>query len=371
MNPFVYGAAVSGRNFCPRPKLNKKLKGLIISGQNVLVHGERRTGKTSLVYETCQKLRNKYSMIYIDFNEIIEIETFYRKLLYALMDIEEKNKSFMQMITKGLKSLRPTVSYDYINNTPTISFKALDDNKNNVESIEEAIELIGTVANRHKLIVVFDEFQNILKMKNSSIVLAALRSRIQFQTDIPYIFAGSIRNDMDEIFHNPESPFFKSAMTLTVEEIPESLFFKFIEEKFAISNRRIERDLFRKIEDLTDGIPGDIQQLCKALWNNSNNNDTITETHIQLAIKDISREFLKTWQNYINMLTPHQIKILKGLAYFDGQHVNSIDFLNYTGIKQPSSVTRGIKKLEKLRLVFRNGNYKFTDPFFKKWILTI
>ena len=46
MNPFKYGCVVSGEFLCPRPELEQQLKSYIQSGQNIVVHGERRMGKT-------------------------------------------------------------------------------------------------------------------------------------------------------------------------------------------------------------------------------------------------------------------------------------------------------------------------------------
>ena len=50
MRPFKYGCVVTGDAFCPRPALQKALVGNIRDGQNVVLVGERRMGKTSLVY---------------------------------------------------------------------------------------------------------------------------------------------------------------------------------------------------------------------------------------------------------------------------------------------------------------------------------
>ena len=58
MNPFKYGCTVNGDFFCPRPALERELASRIESGQNVVMQGDRRTGKTSLVLETVRHLKN-------------------------------------------------------------------------------------------------------------------------------------------------------------------------------------------------------------------------------------------------------------------------------------------------------------------------
>ena len=47
--PFRYGCVVDGEYFCPRPELERQLRRYAESGQNLVIQGERRMGKTSLV----------------------------------------------------------------------------------------------------------------------------------------------------------------------------------------------------------------------------------------------------------------------------------------------------------------------------------
>ncbi|MCP4752305.1 MAG: hypothetical protein GY866_15540, partial [Proteobacteria bacterium] len=68
MNPFRYGQIVKEHDFCLRPELEKKLAGEIKRGQNITIQGERRTGKSSLIFETIRKLR-RHRIVYIDLLE--------------------------------------------------------------------------------------------------------------------------------------------------------------------------------------------------------------------------------------------------------------------------------------------------------------
>ena len=45
--PFRYGCVVDGEYFCPRPELERQLRNYAESGQNLVIQGERRMGKTS------------------------------------------------------------------------------------------------------------------------------------------------------------------------------------------------------------------------------------------------------------------------------------------------------------------------------------
>lgn len=54
MKPFKYGCVVEADFFCPRPLLQNRLAEYVRDGQNVVLVGERRMGKTSLVFAVLQ-----------------------------------------------------------------------------------------------------------------------------------------------------------------------------------------------------------------------------------------------------------------------------------------------------------------------------
>ena len=112
---------------------------------------------------------------------------------------------------KTLSYLKLIILVDPITSMPTVSFDASVEIKAN--SIPEVLASVESLGKKRRLVAVFDEFQDILNLEDSHKALALLRSKIQFQRDIPYIFVGSIRHKMDEIFTHRDSPFFKSAIT--------------------------------------------------------------------------------------------------------------------------------------------------------------
>ena len=79
--------------------------------------------------------------------------------------------------------------------------------------------MIASHSAAKRFCVVFDEFQDVLDMPEADAILASLRSKIQFLPDTPFVFLGSVRNRMRDIFDSPRSPFFKSAISFGVERI--------------------------------------------------------------------------------------------------------------------------------------------------------
>lgn len=87
MNPFKYGQIVEAEDFCPRPVLEKALAGLIRRGQNVYVQGERRTGKTSLIWETVRRMK-KPRIIYIDLLETKTADDLVKRMVTSVVALE-------------------------------------------------------------------------------------------------------------------------------------------------------------------------------------------------------------------------------------------------------------------------------------------
>ena len=364
MNPFVYGRVVSRSDFCPRPELESRLKSHILSNQNVLVEGERRSGKTSLIHETVRKIKN-YSLIYIDLLEIKDSDELCRRMVKSLLSLKG---NLLTSLLKSLAHLRPVISVDPLTGTPSVSISS--EKPLPPDSIEGLLDLIYDQRGNKKTVVVFDEFQDILKLSDSATVLSLMRSKIQFQTEMPFIFSGSIRNAMNGIFNDPGSPFFKSAVTMDIGPIDQEDFAKFIQARFATGNREIQPDFIRELFSLGQNAPGDIQQLCAALWDCSNNGDNIAGKLLPRALSLIFGMELKGYEALLGAVSAQQQRCLSALARAGGKGSLSGDFLKLAGISQPASVKKALNRLIDQKVIYRIGDeYKFANPFFRAWLV--
>jgi hypothetical protein len=365
MIPFKYGSVVSGKDFCGRKDYIKELSKFVVSSQNVLIQGERRIGKTSLIYETVRKMKN-YRPLLIDLMEIKTSHDFCQRIIKSIITLEFKS-NFLVKVLKYLSSLRPQLGIDPLTGLPTVS---LDPSVElTPESLEEVFDLIKEINNKKNVVVVFDEFQDVLNLSDAGKTLAVLRSKIQYHNNIPYIFAGSIRNKMDEIFIRPDSPLFKSAVPMTVGPLQKKEFSDFIRKKFSTGKRTITNNTLEQIFKITDNITGDIQQLCEALWSVTSYNDSISEDRLRDTFELIFAREAKSYELILSELTALQFKCLAGLAKSGGMPPTSSSFLKFTGISQPSSVTKALSKPLKLKIIFKvNNEYRFFNPFFKAWI---
>lgn len=80
--PFRYGCVVEGEYFCPRPNLERQLRDYAEAGQNLVIQGERRMGKTSLVKKAISGMKGE-RLLYIDLYGIRMVSDFCRRDLYG------------------------------------------------------------------------------------------------------------------------------------------------------------------------------------------------------------------------------------------------------------------------------------------------
>jgi hypothetical protein len=366
MNPFSYGQVVSDRDFCPRPLLIKQLMNYADAGQNVFLQGERRTGKTSLIHEAVKKLPG-YKLLYIDLLEVKTIDDLCRRMITSIVRAEHR-VSFQRKLLNTLSQLRPSLSMDPITGFPAVSFDSRMGMR--PDSIEGILNLAAELGSKTKLIVAFDEFQDVLNIHESSKALALLRSSIQFQSNITYFFAGSVRNQMNGIFTDPESPFFKSAALLEVGSIDNKTFVPFLRKKFASGRRTVSAETVNAIIKKAGNIPGDVQELCACMWDSTSAGELISEERLANGLKMIFAREKKAYEATLMHLTGQQLRCLVGLARTDSIKALSSEFLEVTGIGTTSSVQAAIKRLVKLKIIYRyKDTYKLSNPFFGSWLI--
>ena len=364
-NPFKYGCVVGGDNFCKRPELERKLSGYVRSGQNVVIQGERRMGKTSLVRETVGKMRG-VALVYVDLQGVCDPADLCARIADALAE-SGKTLPFYKKLGKMLSKLRPTVSIDSDTGMPVFS---LDQTAaSSPGSIETVLFAIAEEAKGRRLCVVFDEFQDVLGMEDGTRTLAVMRGKIQLDSSTPYIFLGSVRNKMTDIFWNPDSPFYHSAAALPVGEIPNDDFYQFAAAKFNAGGRKLPRESFDLIFAASQRIPGYVQELCDAIWDCTDSNMEIGERELNEGLQGVFAREREHYEIFMERLTPIQRKVVMALAVHGGMSVYSGSFLMNAQVSGIGTMRRSMTKLMAEKLIYRyNNEYKFFNPFFAQWL---
>lgn len=365
MNAFKYGCSVDGENFCPRPELSGSLRTYVMSGQNLVIQGERRIGKTSLVKETVSSMSG-WSMVYADFMGVRSVSDVCNRLADALARFDSSD-TFLRKVFAALLHLRPVATIDAMTGLPTITV----DSRACVDpaSVNTVMNALESHVKGRKTCVVLDEFQDILEIDDGGQVLSLMRSRIQFLPRTAFVFLGSACNRMLDIFMSPKSPFYKSAALFDVGLIPDDDFYVFAVERFATGRRKLPRHLFDSILSLAERTSGDVQELCDAIWQVSGRGDQLTDEHLEQGLRLIFHREGAAYSTFVKPLTDIQFRVLHALSTEGGKHPSANAFLKAADVTNVTSIKRALVALEKAGLVYLySGEWKFVSPFFREWL---
>lgn len=367
MNPFRFGEVVTGEDFCPRPDVSKRLREHLEAGHKVVVLGERRTGKTSLIHETVRKMRGT-RLVYAQMWAVKSIEDIASRLLRALSTTQIKESSFLERVARTLAHLRPRIDFDPNTGQPSVT--VTPGTRLEPSGLHGVFDFIEELSRQHPLVMALDEFQDVALLDDASSILGEIRGRIQTQSRVPYVFAGSIRHEMDRIFRDPASPFYKSLRVIEVEGLNRFVFQRFLDKRFSRGERRVDRVAYDRIFEISQDSPSDVQQFCAAIWETSREGDRIDENRLADVLTYIFATERKGYEAQIKPLTGIQVHCLKALARVGGEHPQSKAFLQEAGVDLPATVRRAVTRLVDLEIIAgADQDHRFLDPFLKQWVL--
>jgi uncharacterized protein len=359
-NPFHFGKVVSGDDFCPRPGLESALRAKLQTGQNILAQGPRRTGKTSLLRHVAGILPG-YTEIYVDLFGVRTLDELVSRFAHSLVAVENSNR-WRKAVSAALSFIKLSFSRAGL----TVEIHERDAAK--LESLDEILDFVAGHRGG-KWVIIFDEFQEILKAPDSAAIQGRLRSKIQFLKHTPFVFAGSSRNQMQNIFNHPQSPLFKSAENVDIGPIDRAQFLRWLKARFARGRRKIEDEALMAGLELASDIPGDAQQLCAAIWDVSVPGQLFTRGMIGIAMERIWEQEQRSNEGIVAAASRFQLRCLIALAHNPQATPSSKEFLALTGNAQAASVFKAFQSLEKDGILQKIGvHFSFTNPFFREWL---
>jgi len=367
-NPFTYGGRVTRETFCNRQEEIKELLSDILARQHVILFSQRRFGKTSLVWRVLSEARKKGVIpVYVDLYPVSSLAEFIELYARAIAEALSGYEKAMKLL-KGLFSrLYLSMGLDAMGNP---QWNVGVDRNRESESLDEVLMTFEAYLKRTKKagVVVFDEFQQISET-NGNKMEARLRSAIQTHEHVSYIFVGSRKHLMQDIFSNPNRPFYRSGKIFPLGKIRPDDFASFLRERFGSARFSISNKAINAILEATETHPYYTQYLCHILYDIAEEN-RVREEDIPRALDLlISREataFMNTW----DLLTLRQRQALVSLTETkSGESPFRQEALQRFGMSQPAVMMRALNSLLEKDLVDKeNGTYQIIDVFFKRWI---
>ena len=197
------GKTATGEDFFLRNDIVAEIYEALNEGNHLLISAPRRVGKTSIIHYIKDNPTEEYYCVYVDTEDVTDSQTFFKVLLKAIFDIENKSR-YQKSIEKAGKTIKGF--FDKIDTVDVGGFFSIDFNGKDSEDVnyyEKFKDFLEKVdLDNRKILLMVDEFpvtiehikdeqgeqaaRNFLKQNR------AIRQNDKYNQKIKFIYTGSI-----------------------------------------------------------------------------------------------------------------------------------------------------------------------------------
>lgn len=369
-NPFPVVGYHGPEMFCDREKETETLSRNLRGGQNTTLISLRRMGKTALIHHVFNQISKEKQAfcLYVDLYPTGSIRELTRQLATAAMNILPRKKRIGKRFIEFLRNLRPVITYDPLTGAPEVRFEYAT-----ARDYEVTLSALLNFLNQQKtdVFLAFDEFQVIASYPEGN-AEAMLRTLIQQLNNIHFIFSGSNRQMMNQIFHDSKRPFFASTRIVSLPAISAEEYGRFITERFDQGKRSITPEAVDFVLDWTRRHTYYTQSVCNTLYSSGKKNIDIQ--WVKVICGEVLDEQEKTFLQYRHLLTANQWQFLMAVAK-EGKvyRPHASEFLEKYSLGTPAGVARALDSLLTKEMVYEESDssgkfYAVYDLFLSRWL---
>ena len=368
-NPFIVTGKIEPTYFCDRIEESARLVKSITNGNNMVIISPRRMGKTGLIQFCYEKpeIKNEFYTFFIDILHTSSLREFTYLLGREIYEtLLPRSKKMTKLFLQTIKSISGKFGFDPMTNLPTFNIE-LGDIDRPEYTLDEIVRYLA--AADRPCIVAIDEFQQVAKYPEKNIE-ALLRTHIQKIRNSNFIFAGSERHMMQEMFLSASRPFYHSADMLELKAIAPEIYIPFIVQHFESRERHIEAANVEKVYHLFKGHTYYIQKTFNEAFADTPEEGECTLETIKTAIDNMIAANDTIFREILSNIPEKQKELLYAIAK-DGEaeRITSAEFIKRHSLASASSVQSAVKKLlEKDIITEINKEFSLTDKLFAMWI---
>ena len=367
-NPFFIGRYVDKQYFCDREKDTETLVRHILNGRNVALISPRRLGKSGLIHHTFAQdvIKDRYTTIYVDIYATKDLCEMVKALSEAIVKAVGQKKSWHEKFFSFIKSLRVGFHIDAVSGEPSFDI-GIGDIENPDKTIRELFDYME--ASEKPCILAIDEFQQIREYPQTN-TEAFIRSLVQQCSRTSFIFCGSKRHTMTDIFYSPAKPFFQSVISQSLKPIPMETYVEFAGRMFSQRGKILDKAAAEAIYRMFDGCTWYMQMMMNEMFALTKEGMTCTTEYIDFAWDNIIMAQEDRYQAILYGLAPKQKQLLQAIASDRTvEGITSSDFVKRHRLVSASSVQAALKPLLKNDIVTcEEGIYRIYDYFFADYL---
>lgn len=367
-NPFVTSGYIAPEYFCDREKETEELLRWLLNENNVAIISTRRMGKTGLIQHCFQlaEVKDHYYTFLIDIYATKTLREFVFQLGKAILTaLKPKGRKTWELFINSLTSLKAGFTFD-MSGMPQWNIE-LGDVKSPETTLDEIFHYLSL--SDKPGIVAIDEFQQVAQYpeKNTE---ALLRTYIQHCPNARFVFAGSQRHLMGEMFISPARPFYQSVSILHLAAIDRQKYIEFARHHFRMAQKDIDEEVVASLYDRFEGITWYLQKILNILFAVTPPGEVCNKEMIEQAIHFILDSYSFTYSELLYQLPEKQKELLIAICK-EGKAtaLTSGKFIHKYSLPSSSSVQSALKGLLEKDFVTKEGAfYMVYDRFFSLWL---
>jgi len=369
---FPQGLA-EGRAFLGRQTEVKRLIENIKIGAHTLLLAPRRFGKTSLAKHAIKQARFPYTEI--DLFLAIDEKAVETRLLDGVESLLEhfsnKTEHWAQALIHFFKTCHTKWTVGFKGIKLELKPETHDDISKNILDALNALEHILSL--HHQRAVIFmDEFQEISKLKFGSAIEGAIRHFAQSSQYLMFIFSGSNRHMLIDLFGNQSRPLYSLCDWITLHKLPPKTYTAYL-KRVSLKTREKQPDIkiFEKMIELTECHPAETYGFCAYLWSYCfNEHKTLTEKLVTNCWHDYILVRVKQTKLTLANASSGQLRILILIATGFNHTLSGKEAQLKLNLTSPS-IVKALETLEGQDLIekMEDNSYNIINPVTKATLI--
>ena len=363
-NPFVYSRPIAPDEIIDRDEETAKLLGWAVGGHYVRLYAPRKFGKTSLLGRVLRDGEREEGLVPIMVD------------LYGVLSIADITVRIERAYARELKGALRSRIDQFLQSTGLglslgafgISAKLqLDPRVDPLPALHSLLDLplrLGE-AGGHRALIVFDEFQDIVKVADMD---ALLRSHIQHQGEVAsYVFSGSEPGMMRQIFEDKARPLYGSAVPMRLARAPGRGHRRRTSSTASAARTATPARALEPVAATARGHPQRAIYLAHRLWEEVPEGERATFEHWQrahaAALAELEPEFDAHWRSF----GTSEQKALRAVLAGDGSPLRA-GVLRQLAVEK-TTLHNAVQRLAATAEVeLADRRYTIVDPLFAEWI---
>jgi uncharacterized protein len=354
-SPFPYHGPLEPDEVTGREGLVRDLTDRLVERRVTALLGPRRYGKTSVLRKVCADLSGVgQETVWIDLYELTSVADLAGAIDQGLSKVQGRMRRAIDSFAGALSLRLGLVGVELS--------KGRRDRPDPVLTVRSLLEVLVRTAEKHPMIVVFDEFSGIANVTRGA---AMLRTQLQHHyRKLGIVFAGSQPSTMRMLFTDHAQPFFAQADLVEIGPLSDEAVTMIVLDGFEATGR-LAGGMTGPLVLAAEGHPQRAMQLADALWRYTPEGGTADQTTWTDALQDVRATVDNGMERLFALLPVGHQKTLRAIAADGRVYGRTAEVLELS----PGTANAAVEALVGNGQVARRGErLVIIDPMFGDWI---